>query len=222
MKFLRNGCFILLLSGTLLILPACTKQDFKDLADIAKMWAAAHDLMDDQGKPNYVNIGARTTFGISTGDAEADAAIDAGAVVHNFQEAEKLSNEGKNRGDIKKVDAAIKLRPGEFTYRNQRGSMDFFEGNLTKAEKDFAEAEKLAEKYGKVSRLRNIESRITSLTYQFNKYIQNLAHPSADNEEEIKSRYHKIMSDSFYERYTFTKDPSDQIRAGKHKSASER
>lgn len=161
MKLLRKWGGVLVLVWTAMVMSACTSQDWHDLVDFGRMWAQSHDILNEDGSPNLVTIGVRE-FGGTTGDEQTDAAIDAGKVVKNYEEAEKLNEEAINEGDPEKMKAAIDLRPGEFRYYNNRGAM-LLDTDERAARKDFADADRLAAKQGRAAQLRNINSRLEAL-----------------------------------------------------------
>lgn len=207
---LRKWGLMLALPVLASMLAGCTKQDWQDLADFAKTWAREHKLLNEDGNPNYVAIGGRTVFGTSTGDEQTDAVIDGGTVVKNFEEAEKLSEEASESGDKKKVDQAIRLRPGEFRYYNQRGAMLLLPGK-SGWEKDFAEADELAARYGKASQLRNLDSRINFIHSEY--YSNDILNTNQ------KIRYNQAMHKAYYQRFLLTNDPQDKEQSDHYKKA---
>lgn len=168
MKRFKTGVLLLFLAMGVLPLSGCTRQDWADLRDIALMWARAHDVVDENNKPTF-SAGFRVFTGASTGDEQADAVIDAGMVVDNFQKAENLAEDGRENRDPAKLGQAINLRPGEYRYRNRRGAIFITEGKEKEAEADFAAADRVAGKYGKAAQLKNIDSRRDSLAEEWNR-----------------------------------------------------
>lgn len=164
-KKLRQCTIAVLLIALLLTTSGCTRQDWLDLVDIGRAWAQANNILDANGKPTWSTIG-RATLGVSTGDPSVDAAIDAGQVVKNFNEAEKLSEAGLQEQDINKVDQAIALRPKDYSYHNQRAAMLFFQDDQGGAQAEFGTADNLAQNMNKAAVVSNLESRAKYLMLQ--------------------------------------------------------
>lgn len=202
MKFLRKFGCLALVSLMALVISGCTDQDWKDLASFAKTWAEMHNLADKDGNPNITKIFTRAT-GLSTDDEQADAAIDAGLTVKNFKDVEKLSEEARESGDIKTINKAIDLRPGEFRYYNQRGAINFFD-NGPKAANDFRKADDIAVGYRKHDQLRNVSDRIKSLVKKGER--RNIEKGPA---EQLK-RHYQMMSDTYHQRYLLSKQDADE------------
>lgn len=199
-------CMITVLLFSMLTLTGCTRQDWMDLLDIAKIWARQHGVLDDNDQPNYWTIGTRAA-GFSTGDEEADAVLDAGMTVKNFQEAEKLSEVGWKSNDIKKIDSAISMRPGEFRYNNQRGAILFFDGKFEEANKEFNNANsKVAENYNnnKSTKIQNCDSRINCLKEKYNQ----LANTGSLTYEQ-KLNYYKTLCDTYASKWELTDNGRD-------------
>ncbi len=113
----------LLLTGS-----GCDQSDTGLVIDFLNEWAKSKGIMNEKGSPTPAAIG-HVLFGASTGDDEADAAIDAGTVVKSIRDADKLTNKAnvalnKNPPDrteaLKDLDAAVKLRPNDWYVRNRR------------------------------------------------------------------------------------------------------
>ncbi len=128
--FLHFKCTVLL-CVILIFSTGCTRQDWLDLVDIGRAWAQANNILDENGSPTGSTltrvVSSRIGIGepISTGNETNDALIDAGLVIKDFNKAEKLSEESFNEHDISKIDEAIKIRPQDYSYRNQRGALLF-------------------------------------------------------------------------------------------------
>jgi hypothetical protein len=209
MRKLRTRATILLLAVCILTLSGCGAKDWADLIDIGKLWLTAHGLADSQGNPDKVAIVKGTILG--TGDPETDAVLEAGQVIKNYQEAEKLFDEGMNdaytKKDFTKIDAAINLRPGEYRYHSQRGMANMKNGNYDAALKDFDEGDALAAKFGKSAQLQANDTRIYSLqTYG----------SSVDGEKERL----KALSEAYQQRYQISNDPKDKQTAEQYSQES--
>ncbi|HYF91972.1 MAG TPA: hypothetical protein VD969_06975 [Symbiobacteriaceae bacterium] len=161
MERIRRATAVMLLAGSLL-LTGCSDSDMRDLAGIARIWAESHGLVDSDGKPDYFTVGMRVMGG-STGDEQADAVIDAGMTVKNFNDAEEKREQAIKEKDLKKLDAAISMRPKEFRYHNDRGAILLEQGKVNEAYDEFDKADALAQQYGKASQVRNLDSRIEAI-----------------------------------------------------------
>jgi hypothetical protein len=128
---------ILLSLLVLLLVPfltSCDAGDIDVLVNYAKMWAMVHDITDEDG---HISAGAATRFIVgeaggfgSTGDKEGDAVIDSARTVNKMREAQSEADQGKKAlydgRDIDKdvlphYNQAIKLRPYDWVYYNERG-----------------------------------------------------------------------------------------------------
>ncbi|MBI2850712.1 MAG: hypothetical protein HYX80_06695 [Chloroflexi bacterium] len=150
------------------VLSACESGDVQQLIYYAKLWAIVHDVTNEEGQPTF---GAGTRFvagealGVgTTGDEEGDAAIDAGRVVYKIKQAEDEAEKGRTAlyaGDSVTVDVlphydqATKLRPGDWSYRNERGIAYLAnpdigdQESVKRARADFDQATALAKKSGR-------------------------------------------------------------------------
>jgi len=190
----RWGIVTAVLTGSLL-LSGCSDSDMRDLVSFARMWAEGHGLVDSNGKPDYWNIGTRVMGG-STGDEQADAVIDAGMTVKNFNDAEKLRDQGVKEKNLKKLDSAIASRPGEFRYHNDKGAILLEQGNIDEAYAEFDKADAIAKPYGTASQVRNLDSRLAALDR-----IPPPIHNSSSWALQKLGLWEK--------RYALTKDPAD-------------
>jgi hypothetical protein len=138
-------------------LNACDAGDADILIGYAKLWAMAHDITDEDGSVNY---GAATRFIVgeaggfgTTGDKEGDAVIDSARTLKDIRQAENEADKGWNSfysganvedSVLPHYNQAIKLRPNDWTYYNERGIAqleNYDSPNLIKnANADFAEA----------------------------------------------------------------------------------
>lgn len=125
-----------------LLLTACEDADTEFLLDIAVEFAQEKGLLNSDGSPNLATLGQYALFG-TTGDPGADAALEAGLVVKNLEDADRLAQEGAEEGDMDKIDAAINARPGDWSYREQRAALLMAQGDSQAAEQAMAEADQL-------------------------------------------------------------------------------
>jgi len=126
--FPRIALLSLLALTMLLVLTACEEGDVQLVKDFAQEWAKSKDL-DPSTLEGIVNIGARAGGG-STGDDEADAALDAGMVIKNIQDADNLMDQGRKNRDAAAMDKAIKKRPEDWSYNVSRASLALEQGDL--------------------------------------------------------------------------------------------
>lgn len=124
---------IILLS---LSITACDPGDRDFLIEMGKEWATEHKVMTEDGGINWVTAGEKVLFG-TTGDPEADAALDAGLVVHTLETADNLAQEGAESGDMDKIQTAIGMRPGDWSYHEQKGALLLAQGDMDGADRAF-------------------------------------------------------------------------------------
>ncbi|MFQ5944416.1 MAG: hypothetical protein ACE5JF_12770 [Anaerolineales bacterium] len=131
--------------GLVLITPmlsACTEEDIDWLFQIGEEWGRANGVIDDAGNINYGQA-VMQLFGLPSGDPLVDAALDAGSVVANLEEAERLAREGVETGDIAKVEAAIEARTKDWGFHEQKAALLMALGDLNGADRAFADSEGL-------------------------------------------------------------------------------
>ena len=149
-----------------------------------KLWAMVHDITDADGNVNYgaaARFAAGDVFGLATtGDDEADAAIDNARVLNNIRLAKDEGDKGWQEltdGDLNRIkydvlphyDEAVRLRPNDWAYLNERGiahlENQFDDKGPEKGKADFAKASELAKKSGKPAEyLRMLKQREQALT----------------------------------------------------------
>ena len=216
MKLLRKMGMLLMLPVMAVMMSGCTHQDWLDLVDFAKLWAYEHGLATEDGNVDYVKAGTRALTGSPTGDEQADAVLDGGDVVKKSQEAEQLSNDASKTGNTEYIDKAIKLRPGEYRYYNQRAAMNLIDGN-GKVEQDYREADEIAAKYGPDTQIMNIDSRINSLIAENTKY-----EALGQREDKITAKFYEQMKRAHYQRFLLTEDPEDKEAYENYKAAAQK
>ena len=211
---------ILILSLLIILLVpfinACDTGDLQQLIYWAKLWAIVHDITDENGNPNF---GAITRFAVgevfgvgSTGDKEGDAAIDAARVLNNIRQAEDEADkgweylyEGRNINSdvLPHYNQAVKLRPDDWSYRNERGIAHLENldnpDNAKAAKTDFDEATALAKKSGKPAEyLRMLKNREQAMA-------RIVAHQNDINAYPTKNLYLE-QSRTYDELYKLTND----------------
>jgi hypothetical protein len=140
---------------------SCEAGDLNVLVNYAKMWALVHGITDDDG---HVSPGAAgrfiakdtilDAFGLTTtGDEVGDSVIDSARTVKDVRDAQKEATQGWNDlysgKDVPTVvlphyNNAVKTRPNDWSYLNERGIAHLMDLNGYKsdeaAEKDFKAA----------------------------------------------------------------------------------
>ncbi len=133
MKKLLAGVLLTVLALPLLGASACNLDPgTKGLLEaIAKAWAADNGLLNADGSPTTKAIGSTIENGLSDflglgSDQETETALDAGEVALNIKYSEEKAAAAqkaaaaKNYPEAKKnLNAAIKKRPHDYSYRNQ-------------------------------------------------------------------------------------------------------
>jgi len=127
-RYLILVAIIILIMSLLPLMTSCTPEGRELAIAFLEEWAAEKKI--DPGTPEGLwNIGKRTLGG-STGDEDADAAIDARKVILNLVEADKLMDEGRESGDIEKMNQAIAMRPDDWTYRVSKSNLSLKQGDI--------------------------------------------------------------------------------------------
>jgi len=109
--------------------------------DWANEWARAKDInpRNEDGSINImagINLATRAA-GRSTGDKDADAALDVFLVVKKINDADKLVDEGRKNNDAAPMDQAIAARPEDWTYRSARAALALDQGDLATAQAQY-------------------------------------------------------------------------------------
>lgn len=149
MKSCKVFLFLLVAFLLLPLLSACEDTAMLEfLAEMAVEWAQQKQILNDQNQVDWIQVGAyqlqRMVAG-TTGDNELDAALEAGPVVYNFHQADKLSDQGLEEGNVALIDQAINLRPDDWSYYDKKAAVLFNQGNVQEAERNFEEAEWLVD-----------------------------------------------------------------------------
>ena len=118
---------------TTLALGACSGDDRQMAQAFIQEWAIDH-----------ADEILMRKLGMSDGNSYVDAAVDAADVVMKVQQADDLMAKGRRNSDPKSMDAAMKLRPNDWTYEMSRanlalqlGDMDTYWGNRDRVGIDF-------------------------------------------------------------------------------------
>ncbi len=141
--------FLLLLLLLLPLLSACQDTEMLDfLVELAVEWAQEKGILTAENNVDWVQVGSyqlQRAWSGTTGDNELDAALEAGPVVHNFHQADKLSEQGLEEGDVSKIDQAITLRPDDWSYYDKKAAVLLKQGNVQEAERSLEESEWLVD-----------------------------------------------------------------------------
>jgi hypothetical protein len=142
------------------LLTACDEAEMqKLLVEMALEWAEEKDLVTvaDDGEVN-VNYGQIAWYGLireknkrwggdpTTGDEALDAALDIAPVALSIRSADKLAREGMDARDPSKLDDAIKKRPHDWNYYDQKASILAANGDQNGALAALSESEALVDK----------------------------------------------------------------------------
>ena len=193
------------------LLPSGCSPEGRELAiSFLREWAVEKDI-DPGTTTGKLNIAMRVMGG-STGDEAADAAIDGGRVIKNLVDADKLMDEGRESGDIGKVDEAIEMRPGDWTYRVSKSNIFLRQGDRDSWGKEFMKALEIAEKDNN----KNTEIRF------YEQYIDELEQMRIDLEwNGYKDNNHKfhiydLLGWTYLMQYELTGNPEYQARGDSH------
>lgn len=141
----------LLLIGALIavgpILGACsaegtTQEDIDWIFSIGEEWARANQVIDDSGNINWTRA-VQKVFGFPSGDAQVDAALDAGPIVAELEELERQVREAAQLGDLAKIQAAIDAREKDWGFVEVKAALLLAQDNIPGAEIAFEESEAL-------------------------------------------------------------------------------
>ena len=123
------------------LLSACNADDLAFITALAKEWAAGKGLLDSAGNPDFINIGL--LMANPSNDPQAAAALEAGLVVKGIEDADRLAKQGAEEGDVKKIDAAIKSRPSDWSYQEQKSALLLAQGSSAAAQSATEKSESL-------------------------------------------------------------------------------
>jgi hypothetical protein len=123
------GCVLLAIA---VVAAACEEGDEAFVRDFMADWA-------------FNNPGSTVggIFGVGEGN-EVTAALGALSTIDNVNKADALMDEGRELGSTEKMDEAIKLRPGDWTYRTSRAVLALDRGSLGRYDADVKAAQELS------------------------------------------------------------------------------
>lgn len=139
------------------LLAACEDADSEFFLQLAADWAVEKGLMslncagdpsDCQYDLNEVALGRYITLGrlgamFSEDGQLINAALDGAEVVRAQEEADELAAAGTEQRDLTLIDQAIALRPGDWSYHDQRAALLLGQNDDAAAQASFAESERL-------------------------------------------------------------------------------
>ena len=138
---------VLLAFGLAICLAGCdvVEEDRALARDFIEEWVRSKNMhpVDEEGNVDVgglINLGSRVLIG-STGDDETDAVINAYEVIDTLHKADELMAEGSRNRDASKMDEAIELRPGDWTYRVARAGLALEQGDVGQAVKQIEAAQ---------------------------------------------------------------------------------
>lgn len=100
----RRGLLVVLAIG--LLVCGCEGEDSQALIDLALEWA----------RENWASL-ALDAIGGTTGDEVRDAILDSHELLDDISKADRLMEEGRAEGNLQKMENAVEMRPGDYTYR---------------------------------------------------------------------------------------------------------
>lgn len=133
---MKKRIVALALSALMLFLTGCSAEDRQLLIDIALSWAREH----------AAEIASYGLWG-STGNDEVDAVLGARSVIDNLNTADQLMEEGREKGDLSKMEEAVKKRPGDYTYRTSYAAALLQSGYADEAQEQFSAADRATLNY---------------------------------------------------------------------------
>lgn len=185
---------ILVLLACVLVLPLAgcgTPEDRAMVKDFIEEWVRSkkmHPINEEGGVDleGIWNLGTRVVTG-STGDAEVDAVLDAYEVIDTIHKADQLMAEGSRNRDASKMDEAITMRPGDWTYRVSRAALALEQGDIGQYKTQFDAAR--AGSQGKdplwfidqsAAELQQVETKLTTSGFTSNEQCRELYGAYAD------------------------------------------
>lgn len=210
----------LVLAG-LLLLAGCEASQQQFVLDWAQEWARSKNLhpRNEDGSINIraaINLGLRAA-GASTGDPDADAALDAFLVVKKINDADNLMDKGRQEHDPAPMDEAIKMRPGDWTYRLSRGTLALDQHDYDTAQTHFDEADRIAAERG-IDPIWYAGRNIAELQALYDERLQD----GIPMESTPQCRpFWERLAQSYELRWQATKDEADQAAAADARQRAE-
>jgi hypothetical protein len=206
----RKTLLVLVACGLLLALSGCgTAEDRAMVKDFVEDWVRSKEIhpINEEGGIDWQgawNLGTRIVTG-SVGDEETDAVLDAYQVIDTIHQADKLMDEGRDERDASKMDQAIKMRPGDWTYRVTRAGLALEQGDLTQYS---AQVDAAAQASQGKDPLWVANQHIG----EFEKVENKLATSGFTSADQCRQVYGALF-DQYSRRAALTKSPDDQAKA---------
>ena len=147
MKISRGYKLLLAVVITALLVPgalSCTPSGKELAMAFVEEWMNEHDINPGTTGGKF-NIGLRLLRG-TTGNKESDAALETVAMLTNFVAAEKQMDLGRKTDNAAAMDAAIKMRPQDWSYQQSRATLAMKQGDVNLSIHYSTGARHLAEK----------------------------------------------------------------------------
>ena len=139
------------------LLSACEDGEQEAFLDLAVQWASAKGLISlscegpgDQNCTYELNetalgvyIGVGRIGAALSGDKKLGNALDAADVVLTQEKADDLVEQGAQSGDLDLIEQAIKSRPDDWSYIDNKAAVQLANGDLDETNKSFAKSEQI-------------------------------------------------------------------------------
>ncbi len=139
---MKKYTLILIAAAFIFMGSGCSSSDADLVIDFLNDWAFSRGIVDKEGNPTGKAILYGAT-GMSTGDRQADAAIDAGSVISSVKDADEKADKAQAELDKNPPDRdaallllndAVESRPDDWYLRSQKGVLFLDMGNVTGAQ----------------------------------------------------------------------------------------
>ena len=216
MHKLSRMLVMLLMAFLVLGAVGCDEGDMELIRDLAEDWAREKNIhpTNEDGSVNFTgawNIAKRAVGG-STGDREADAAIDAAMVVKNIKEADELMEKGRQDRDAAAMDDAIAKRPDDWSYRTSRAVLSLEQGDMAAYDQESAEASERARQAGSRAEWLRNEQEIEEMEKLEGTVVPGTTYMGFRSQGQCEAIY-KALSRSYEVRAGFSRDDVDVERA---------
>jgi len=125
-----NRRLVSLLIASSLVLASCETEDMELARAFIEQWALDH----------AVEV-AVASSGFPSGDPYVDAAVDAGKPIKDMMEGDIKMAEGRKNDDPAAMDAALALRPNDWTYQLSRANLALQQGDMATYDRFMTAAE---------------------------------------------------------------------------------
>jgi hypothetical protein len=201
---------VLLACGLVVFLVGCgTEEDRAMVKDFIEDWVRSKKMhpIDKEGNIDLEgiwNLGTRLVTG-SVGDEETDAVLDAYEVIDNMHKADELMDEGVRDRDAGKMDQAINMRPGDWTYRVSRAGLALEQGDLAQYQSQYNAAQSASQGKDPVW-------VTTQSIGEFEQVEDTLGWQGFQNNDQCRELY-GVLSRLYNQRADLTNSQEDRARA---------